>query len=190
MAHMAKKPRGSETIGDMVRSLAVLLIPVLAFLAWYTVTPDDPVEAIDWRAALAQARSEAPYPVLAPEGLPEGEGFWIPTRARWASAEQVVADDVGGNHWMVGFLDPSEIYIALHQTDAPHIPTVQKLSREGVTDGERDINGQTWQQRVSEDDRTRTLVLEEDGLTTLVVGDTGYDQLAAFAGTLEANEAQ
>lgn len=187
---MAKKPRGSETIGDMVRSLAVLIIPVLLFLAWYTVTPDDPIEAVDWRPALAQARAEAPYPVLAPEGLPEGEGFWIPTRARWSTADEIVPDDVGGNHWMVGFLDPSQIYIALHQTDALHQPTVSKLSRQGVTDGERDIDGETWQQLVSEDDRTRTLVREDDGITTIVLGDTGYDQLAAFAGTLEVDEAQ
>lgn len=190
MAPMANRPRGRETLGDMVRSMALLVLPVLGVIALITVVPEDDenIDPVDWQPVLAQARAEAPYPVLAPVGIPEGPGQWMARHARWSPSSEHVPDDVGGNHWMVAFLDPNQVYIALHQSDAPELPTVQKLTREGVRDGEQEIDGRTWEQRVSADDRTRSLVWHEDGVTTVVVGDTGYEQLTAFAGTLTTGD--
>jgi hypothetical protein len=40
---------------------------------------------------------------------------------------------------------------------------------------------------VSADERTRSLVLTTPAVTTVVVGDSGYEALEAFAGTLSAS---
>ncbi|MGJ3507545.1 DUF4245 domain-containing protein [Enemella sp. A6] len=187
---MANRPRGRETLGDMIRSMALLVLPVLGLLALITVVPEDDenINPVDWQPILAQAREAAPYQVLAPVGIPEGPGQWMARHARWTTSAESIPDDVGGNHWMLAFLDPGRTYIALHQTDAPALPTMQKLTREGVRDGEQQIGGRTWEQRVSPDDRTRALVWQDGEVITVVVGDTGYEQLAAFVSTLTTGD--
>src|SRR3954452_24913628 len=74
------------TAGDMVRSLAVLLVPVLVITFLRTRTPKDvPVTVVSWEPVLATARAEAPYPVLAPANLPTG---WRATSVSWVKLGQ------------------------------------------------------------------------------------------------------
>ena len=61
------------TPGDMIRSLAVILIPLVIITVLFTDLPDDkPVTEVDWQPVLAVARRDAPFPVLAPTNLPAG----------------------------------------------------------------------------------------------------------------------
>lgn len=168
----------------MVRSLAVILIPLLVITFFATRNLDDaPVTVVDWRPVLAQARDQAPYPVLAPTGLPED---WRATRVTWVKVGDPYLNGAPAqrNTWQLGFLAPDDVYISLVQGDLRPEELVKDQSREGRPDGESLVDGKTWQRLITDDERTRSLVLSGSDVTTLVVGDTAYEALESYAATL------
>jgi Protein of unknown function (DUF4245) len=178
----AKKP---ATAGDMVRSLAVILVPVLLITALFTRNLDDhPVQEVDYRAVLAQAREEAPFPVLAPTNLPS---TWRATRVQWIpQGEPYLEQPSVRNRWQLGFLSPESIFVSVQQGDVAPEDFVDDVSRDGVPDGRSQVGGQPWERRISPEGRTRSLVRTTPQVTTVVVGDTTYEGLEAFASTLSA----
>lgn len=176
-----KKP---ATTGDMIRTLVVILVPVVLITMFFSRNLDDyPVQEVDWKPTLAQARREAPYPVLAPAGLPEG---WRPTKATWVAKGQPHLNDEASvrNLWQLGFLNPDDVFISVNQGDERPERFVAETTRDGIAEGPSVIDGQTWVRYVSPDERTRALVLTTPRVTTIVVGDTTYEALEAFAETL------
>lgn len=176
-----KKP---ATTGDMIRSLLVILVPVVLITVFFTRDLGDyPVQQVDWRPTLAQAREEAPYPVLAPEGLPP---TWRPTSVEWVAQGQPYLNGEASarNLWRLGFLDPHDVFIAVNQGDLRPEDFLSDATRDGSMDGESAVGSRVWTRYVSPDERTRSLVLVRPEVTTVVVGDTSYQALEAFAGTL------
>ncbi|MDN5761368.1 MAG: DUF4245 domain-containing protein [Microlunatus sp.] len=180
------RPKKPATTGDMIRSLLVILIPVVLLTLFFSRNLGDyPVEEVNWRPTLAEARQEAPYPVLAPEGLPDS---WRPTKVAWIPRGEPYLNDQASvrNLWQLGFLDPNNVYISVNQGDGQPERFVDETSRQGLPDGSSDVAGQTWQRRLSPDERTRSLVRSAPEVTTVVAGDAPYDALEAFASTLTA----
>jgi Protein of unknown function (DUF4245) len=172
------------TPGDLVRSLAVILIPLFVITVLFTDLPDDkPVNEVDWRPVLAVARRDAPFPVLAPTNLPEG---WRATQAEWVETGDPFRDGEPSvrDQWSLGFLTPDNVFIGLDQGDRQPESLVQEQSRDGRPDGQSTVNGQAWERLLSPDGRTRSLVRREPAVTTIVSGDLGYDALEAYAATL------
>lgn len=168
----------------MVRSLLVILIPILIISFVFTRLPDDhPVKEVDWRPVLTRARAEAPYPVVAPTGLP---AEWRPTRVTWVKrgAPYLNGQPSVRNFWELGYLNPDDIYVAVSQGDLEAEDFVEDRSREGVADGESRVAVARWRRLVSPDDRTRSLVLTQPAVTTVVSGDVPYEALEAYAATL------
>ena len=168
----------------MLRSLLVILIPILIISFVFTRLPDDhPVEVVDWRPVLTRAQAEAPYPVVAPTSLP---AEWRPTRVTWVKAGEPYLNGQASvrNLWELGFLNPDDIYVAVSQGDLEIDDFVEDRTREGVADGETRVADGTWRRLVSPDDRTRSLVLTQPAVTTVVSGDLPYEALEAFASTL------
>lgn len=170
----------------MIRSLAVILVPVVLIMLFFSRNLGDyPVETVDWRPTLATARQQAPYPVLAPEGLPD---TWRATKVTWVREGSPYLNEEPSvrNLWQLGFLDPADVFVSVNQGDAQPDRFVEEVSRGGLADGASTVGEQTWVRLVSPDGRTRSLVLTGPDVTTVVVGDTGYADLEAFAGTLSA----
>lgn len=122
----------------MVPSLAVVLLA--AFFIYLFVPHDesvDPVKPVDYKVELDSARRAAPYPVLAPEGLP---GKWRATSVRYD------ADGPDGRVWHLGFMTPDTQYAAVEQSDEKR--PVQYI--EDVTHGARKtaktvrVRGEEW----------------------------------------------
>lgn len=170
----------------MIRSLAVILVPLLIITFFFSRNlGDHPVTVVDYRPILAQARAEAPYPVLAPTSLPAD---WRATRASWVKTGE---DDLNNqpsprNAWTLGFLDPSDTYFGVYQGDAATDEMVASATREGQPDGTSTVDGQTWERRVSPDGRTRSLVLITPQVTSVVAGDVQYEALDAYTATLRS----
>lgn len=171
----------------MVRSLAVILVPILIITVFFTRYLDDaPVTVVDYQPVLAQARADAPYPVLAPSGLASD---WRPTRVSWLKVGDPGLNRVPSvrNLWQLGYLSPDNIYFGVAQGDLQPQSLIDDQSREGLPDGDSQVKDATWKRLVSSDDRTRSLVLASPDVTTIVVGDTSYEDLETFAGTLTSS---
>lgn len=179
---MARRAR-NQTVIHMIVAMLVLLVPVLVIMALFTRTPEPPVQAVDYKPVAQQAAREATYPVLVPQNLPEG---WTPTRARWTPKGKtgVGADPVPGDTWQLGFLSPSQTYVALDQRDVAPEMFVNDVSRDGKPDGESTVAGKRWQRYLSNDKRTRSIVDRAGDQVAIVSGDVPYEALEAFASTL------
>jgi Protein of unknown function (DUF4245) len=175
------------TAGDMIRSLALIVIPLVAIAIIFTNVPDDhPVEVVDWKPVLATARKQAPYEVLAPTNLPPG---WRATRVNWVPLGRPYLNGEASprNLWQIGFLTPEEVYIDLNQGDIRADEMVDQQSREGIADGNSVVAGETWERLVSPDGRTRSLVLHGAAATTIVSANLPYEGLEAYASTLSSS---
>lgn len=171
----------------MIRSLAVILVPLLIITFFFTRNlREHPVTVVDYQPILTQARAEAPYPVLAPVGLPAD---WRCTRATWVKVGEADLNQEPSprNAWTLGFLDPTDTYIGLYQGDAQIDDMVDSATREGRADGASTIDSQAWERRISSDGRTRSLVLVAPKVTTVVAGDVEYEALDAYASTLRSD---
>lgn len=186
MATERSRSRRNANSFDLLRSLAFILIPIALVGALMTINLDDaPVRPINYTPQLTAARAEAPYPVLAPVGLP---GEWTPTAARWTKLGGLGLNDEPSirNEWQLGLLGPDKIYYALTQGDKEVKRLVSDASRGGVADGESQIRGQVWERLVSPDGRTRSLVQADEKVSTIVSADTSFEALDAYASTLRS----
>ena len=180
---MARASSRTASTGDMIRSLAVIIIPVVVIAYFFTRTPEPTVRPLDWTPVLAQAREQASFPVLAPRAVPED---WRATKVGWTPQGRpgLNGDPSPRNLWELGFLDSTDTYLELDQGDLQGADLVADKTRDGLPDGQSTVQGQTWERLISSDERTRALVQTTDGLTTIVTGDVPYADLESFAATL------
>jgi hypothetical protein len=181
------RSRKSATMGDLVRSVAIILIPLAVITVLFTKLPKDhPVQVVDPQPVLAKARTESPYPILAPANLPNE---WRATRVTWVRTGEPYLNGAPSvrNLWRLGYLTPDDVYIAVAQGDLKPDDFISVETRDGGFDGQSTVNGDVWERRVSPDGRTRSLVRRTDTVTTVVAGDTSYAALEAFAATLESS---
>lgn len=169
---------------DMFLSLLVILVPLAIIVAIYTQGPDDAkVPTVNWKPVAARAGQQAPYTILAPVELPSG---WRATRVSWTRIDH--PDPTGRlsvrNRWQLGVLTDSDVYLELDQGDKQAGDMVDSLSRQGSPDGTSTVEGRTWKRLVTDDDRTRSLVLATPHVTTIVTGDVDYPELTAYASLL------
>jgi hypothetical protein len=85
--------------------------------------------------------------------------------------------------WHLGFLTPSEAYVGLEQTDGEFAPAVGKLLEDLRPTRSVDVAGQRWQVHEG-DGRDAALVRTGTGVTTVVVGSAGIEELTTFAAAL------
>jgi hypothetical protein len=178
--------KSQATAGDMIRSLALILIPLVVITIIFTNTPNEhPVKEVDWKPVLAKAREEAPFEVLAPENLPNG---WRATRVNWVPQGKPYLNGEASprNLWQIGFLTPDDAFIDLNQGDVRPQEMVDQQSRDGTADGSSVVGGKTWQRLISSDGRTRSLVLSNPNSTVVVTADLPYEALEAYASTLSS----
>lgn len=168
----------------MVRSLAVILVPVVLITWFFTRSLGaPPVHTVDWKPVLAQARAEAGFPIYAPASLSSG---YRVNKASWAKRGQPgpTGTPVTTDQWELGTLNPDDIYVEIDEQNHPDADFVSNSTRKGAVDGQSNVSGMTWTRLVSPDDRTRSLVHTSGMVTVLVSGDLSYAALESFAGML------
>lgn len=167
--------RGNPALGDIVRTVAVLAVVVLALFALARLLffqPVEPARAVDYRAPLAQARKVAPFDVLAPARLP----------ARWR-ATTVTYEPGPKGRWHLGVLTDDEDYVGLEQSPVAAATLLRRFSPDTRADGTAQIGGKTWMQRTSDDGETTYLRTLGDA-TVLITGRATPAQLRAYAASL------
>lgn len=169
------RARGRETVGDMARSMAVVLVLVGVVVAFNVVEQPDPVvREIDYTDAFAQARQEASYDVLAPQPLPAG---WRATSARTRPDGDAVT-------WHLGLVTRSGNYAGVEQTDGRPAGFVRQFASGARPAGTVAIVGAPWRRLDGGEPEERALVRTDDGVTTVVAGSAGWDDLVRLAASL------
>jgi hypothetical protein len=167
--------RYQRSVSGMVGAMVVLLLVVAGYVAFRAVNRNDvkdPVTAMDWKGAATYATEQADFEVLSPSTLPRG---WIATSARWAGGRDP--------HWHLGLLTERRQYVGLEQEDRSAEDMVEDYVDPAAAQGEDvEIDGQTWQSWFDEEDQA--LVLEQDDVTTLVVGTVEQGTVADFVDSL------
>lgn len=182
------KKRGYETLRDMVLSLGVIMIGVLAFVA---LLPDDsenrnPVPVVDYQSQIELLKRSASFPFLAPEPVPAG---WQVNYARIASA--------GATELHMGFVLERTRFARLDETSEPTADTFAASKVPPTAAGTVTINGAVWEIRRSDgtDGLSRVALvrtLPGGAVATLADGGTStgasYEELVALAGSLREQQ--
>ena len=181
------RSRKPQTMGDLIRSLVVIIVPLVLITVFFTHNlRDAPVKEVDWQPVATVARSQAPYPVVAPVNVPPG---WRATQATWVRVGEpyLNGEPSARNLWKLGFLTTDDVFIGLSQGDLRPVDFISDETRKGTVDGQSVVGDQTWERRVSPDGRTRSLVETTPKVTTIVSGDLPYEALETYAGILSSS---
>lgn len=170
--------RRRQTLADMARSLGLVLavVGVVFLLAQPQRGASRRVRTVDFGADVRAVVGSAPYPVVAPTGLPTG---WRATSSR-ASIPELPGGPVGLH---VGFVTPAGRYAALEESNAPPEGFLVSLLSQGPTEGTVDIAGQPWERRRDRDGQP-ALRRTVGGATVVLVGTAGLGELGTLAGSL------
>lgn len=166
--------RSKQAVRDMFLSMAVIVaVAGVIYIANPHDENADPLKAVDYRVELTTAQRAAPYPVLAPQGLPK---TWKPTSVSYARQD--------GDAWHLGFLDPDREYVAVEQSTAAPEKYIAEVTHDAEATGESArVAGETWQRWAGP--KYDALVRTDDGATTIVTGTAPYERLVEMAEALE-----
>lgn len=166
-----------QTVRDMFLSMGVIVaVAGVVYIANPHDEDADPLKAVDYRVELTTAQRAAPYPVVAPEGLPE---TWKPTSVSYARLD--------GNSWHLGFLDPDREYVAVEQSTDPAAKYIAEVTHDAKDTGKSArVGGEAWQRW--EGPKYDALVRTADGATTVVTGTAPYERLVEMAEALESGK--
>ena len=167
--------RGNPSMGDVVRSVAVLSALVLALWGFgqlFTNTPDTPVKPIDYAATVKSARPAAQFELLAPSALPKG---WAATSAKFTPQT-----------WHLGVVTDEEEYLGLEQRKVDAKELIAIYAKGSKADGTATISGESWNVRTGPDGDT-TFVRTKSGLSTLVTGEAPRAEVEAYVSSLSAS---
>jgi Protein of unknown function (DUF4245) len=164
---------------NMLRSLVPLVLICLALVGWMTFKQSDvdPVREVDPASTVQLAAARAGYPVVAPDGLPDG---YRPTSARTDAGEADAGDPVTLE---IGYLTPSSEYAGFVVSDDARASAVDDVLGGAQEQGTVDLGGQAWTRGTTE--RGETVLSRTDGdVTVLVTGSATDKELETVAGAV------
>jgi hypothetical protein len=177
-ASVAARPgreRTGHTVGDLMRSLAVVLAFVGILVAFNVIQQPDPVvRDVDYPAALLAAQPGASYDLAGPDPLPPG---WRVTSARTGVDQQAAT-------WHLGMVTASGTYAAVEQSDGSPRELVARHARGSRPAGNMEITGASWQRRQGGHPEPRALLRRHGAVTTMVVGTARWGELRLLASLL------
>jgi hypothetical protein len=169
------KKRGTEVVGDMLRSLAVvglIIVPLWLLIPHHT---NQRVTVIDYSTALSQAERLSSQQVVAPAGLP----------ATWRATSVSVSG--GSGHPVVfhlGFVTPAGDYAALEESNGPadgYLQTLLGKTPQGLNDVR--VGAVSWRSLRGTDGRV-ALVSPSTPMTVVVKGTARLGELTTLATSL------
>lgn len=171
------KPRSQQTVRDLVLSMLVVG-GFVAFLYIVVLRPaPDPVRVVDVPSAVFVAKSAEAFPIPVPTGLPAD---WRATSARFT-----MGPVEGTGQWYNGYLNPDDEFVAVIAQDHSLDEFVAEQTRSGTAEGQMTIAGRVWEKFYAADVKQWSLVTTTPDETIIVTGTVPYDELAAFAATLQ-----
>jgi hypothetical protein len=170
-----KRPgMAAKSVRDMVLSLAAVLAAGIVIYAFIPHSGGNGVRPVQYADSVLSARRAAPYPVLAPQGLPSG---WNATSVNFDASSPSAAV------WSLGFIDPAGQYVAIQQSNGPADSVIHAATLDGQkTSATTLVNGTAWTRY--QGSRYQAIVLEGAKGTTVVFGTESFAKLGEFAAKL------
>jgi hypothetical protein len=170
-----RNARMRQTVGDMIRSMAVVLAAVVVIMLFAWRPNPEPITVVETAPVIVLAGQQAEFGLSAPGNLP---AEWRPTSARWESTQE----SGGARVLHIGYVTPSGAYAQFSRSTASTASYLDEQTASGVPSGEAVIGPSTWERRETTD--RRSLVLTNGDVVTVVSGTAPWDELEALAGTL------
>ncbi|GAA2138101.1 DUF4245 domain-containing protein [Actinomadura napierensis] len=172
-------------LGGFTLAMGACLLLVLAI---FVITPRDNKEVlptVDYASQLWALRSDAPFTVYAPEGLP---ARWRPTSSRLHGL------DTGGKQpvaWHLGFVTPDGEYAALEESNEKADAYVPRMTNSSKPIGTMLVGGESWAKYHRNDKKANSLARPgPGGMSIVVTGTASYEELAVLAASLKPQPRQ
>jgi hypothetical protein len=161
-----------------VSALGCLLAAVVVVVAIPAPHAAEPV-AISYRGDLAQLARLAPYPAVAPVGLPAS---WQPVSSGLAVGG---ANGAGTITWQLGYMTPAGSLASLEETNASAGAFVRRMTNDGTPVAPASVDGRTWSLNQAPSRGQRSMyVTSPAGFTVVVTGNATWAELRELAASL------
>ena len=168
----SKVVRASASVLGCLLAAAVIVVAVPAPHAAEPIT-------ISYAGDLARLARLAPYPAVAPAGLPAS---WQPVSSSLAVGG---ANGPGTVTWQLGFMTPDGALASLQESNASAAAFVRRMTNDGTALPAADLNGQTWSLSSAPARGQRSMYLTgAAGFTVVVTGNASWAELRELAAAL------
>lgn len=174
-----KRRRGFETLGDMARSMGIVLVVVAVIFLITIRTGGQSIRVVDVAPTLAQAKIGAPFLLEAPAGLGAG---WKATSVYFNPPERTGV--TGVTLWHIGYVTPAGQYAGMEQTNGPANDVVEAALTAPGAAGSSSVGGVAWQRWAQPDSKRRAISRTQGSVTVVVDGTAGWPELEQLAGAL------
>jgi hypothetical protein len=168
--------RRRATWPNMVGSLLVVLGIVVGLLLLVPQTNAIVQPPVDVRMGARAAAEQVEFTPSVPTGLPTG---WRATSVRTTRSTGSVLT------WHAGYMTADDQYAAVEQGKDVPLEWLRSQTNRGREEGTQDVDGVAWRKFVRTPKVQNSLVHERDGVTTIVTGTAGFDDLAVLAASLQ-----
>jgi hypothetical protein len=164
-------------------ALGCLLAAAILVVAIPAPHAAEPV-AISYRADLARLARLAPYPAVAPRGLPAS---WQPVSSGLTVGG---ANGAGTVTWALGYMTPDGLLASLEETNADPAAFVRRMTNGGTAPPPSQqvpssVNGQAWNLSATPARGQRSLYRTSPaGFTLVVTGNATWPELRQLAASL------
>jgi hypothetical protein len=164
--------RGSVSALGCLLGAAIIIVAVPAPHAAEPVT-------ISYSGDLAALGRLAPYPAVAPVGLP---GSWQPVSSGLAVGG---ANGPGTVTWHLGFMTPDGALASLQESNASAAGFIGRMTNDGTALAPARLNGQAWRLVSTPSRGQRSMYLTSPaGFTVVVTGNATWPELRELAASL------
>ena len=159
-------------------ALGCLLAAAIVVVAVPIPHAAEPV-TVSYRADLARLVALAPYPAVAPVGLP---GSWQPVSSGLAVGG---ANGAGTVTWQLGYLTPGGSLASLEETNASAAAFIRRMTNDGTALAPLLVTSQTWHLSSAPSRGQRSMYYTSTtGRTVVVTGNASWAQLRELAASL------
>jgi hypothetical protein len=168
----------NSAVNTVVRALGGLLGAALIVVAIPAPHAAEPA-TISYAGDLAALKKLAPYPAVAPVGLPDD---WQPVSSGLAVGG---ANGAGTVTWQLGFMTPDGGLAALAESNASAAGFIRRMTNDGPALPPARVNGQAWRLSSAPARGQRSMYFTSAaGFTVVVTGNATWAQLRELAGAL------
>ena len=168
----------NKVLGSGLSALGCLLAAAVVVVAIPAPHAAEPV-TVSYRSDQARLARLAPYPAVAPRGLPAS---WQPVSSGLTVGG---ANGAGTVTWALGYMTPDGLLASLEETNADPAAFVRRMTNSGTALPRSSVNGQAWNLSATPARGQRSMYRTSPaGFTLVVTGNASWAELRQLAASL------